>query len=69
MNTYTRRKRRYHPDLRKQKVLGLIMIAITVCLLILAMDGQSVMERDATCTLFTLPLGLYMLFSKREVIV
>ena len=45
----------------KQKMMGIIMIIISILIPIVC-DG------DATASLITFPLGLYMLFTREEVI-
>ena len=45
----------------KQKLLGLLAIAVSIASPLL-LDG------DATISLFMLPLGLYLLFTKEKVI-
>ena len=45
----------------KQKLLGILAISISIATPIL-LDG------DATTSLFTLPLGLYALFTKENIL-
>ena len=50
--------------LRKQRLMGLALLAITALLLLLASTGQTTEDRDASAVLIILPLGVYMLASK-----
>lgn len=67
----------YYPDkksrmkaqrLAKQKLIGVVMLLITAVIIWLASTGISVEDRDATAILVTLPLGVYLLLTKRIVI-
>lgn len=53
----------------KQRAMGVIMLIMSVVLLIVAINGVTVVEKDATAVLFTLPVGLYLLFSKECLVV
>lgn len=53
----------------KQRLMGLVMIVISIAIIAIASTGKTVEERDVTAVLFTLPMGLAMLFSKSIVIV
>ena len=64
---YERRKEKIRAKKResalyylKQKLSGLVLIGISILIPIL-MDG------DATASLITMPLGLYLLFTKEKV--
>ena len=54
--------------MRKQRLLGGLMMLLSGLILALALTGQTTEERDITPLLFTLPLGLYMLFTHTAVI-
>ena len=45
----------------KQKLMGLVMVIISI-LIPIVLDG------DATASLITLPIGIYLIFTKEEVI-
>ena len=49
--------------MRKQRYMGAVLVAVSWLILLLALTGQSLMDRDATAAVFTLPLGVYMIFS------
>ncbi len=49
--------------MREQRWIGLAFVIISGLMLALAASGETMEERDATAVLFTLPLGLYMMFS------
>jgi hypothetical protein len=49
-----------------QKFLGLILIVLSAIILYFCAKGNTVQDSDATPVLFTLPLGLYMLFSRED---
>lgn len=69
MSTQTvRRKTRnqmYRRKLAIQKLYGLALIAISAILLYIASHGVTVESRDATAVLLILPLGLYLLFTRK----
>ena len=50
--------------LRKQRLLGLALVAISAVLLLVAATGTTPEERDATAILLIFPLGLCMIYSK-----
>lgn len=52
----------------KQRLAGLILIAISAALLLLAFMGESPEDKDVTAVLFTLPLGLYALTTKKYIL-
>jgi hypothetical protein len=52
----------------KQRLLGLAFIAISAAILLLASTGQTVEDRDATAVLLTLPLGIYALVTKEDLL-
>ena len=51
-----------------QKLMGLGMILVSGLIIWITSTGLTVEEKDATAVLFTLPLGLYMLFTKKIII-
>ena len=54
--------------MRKQRLIGAALVLLSWLLLILAAGGRTVEDRDATAVLFLLPLGLYMIFTKRYIL-
>lgn len=50
--------------MRKQRLMGIALVLISALILILAAIGETPDEQDATIVLLTLPLGLYMIFTK-----
>ena len=61
INTERKEKRELLLYKTKQKLLGLLAIGISIVTPLL-LDG------DATISVITLPLGLYLLFTKKKVI-
>ena len=61
INTERKEKRELLLYKTKQKLLGLLAIGISIITPLL-LDG------DATISVITLPLGLYLLFTKKKVI-
>ena len=47
-----------------QKWMGVFFLIMTVLIIWMASQGTTVYDRDATGIFITLPLGLYLLFSK-----
>lgn len=54
--------------MRKQRLMGLAMLAITALILVMARGGKTPEDSDATAALLTGPIGLYMLLSKTYVL-
>ena len=54
--------------MRKQRLMGLVMVAISVAILALASTGKTPENRDATAVLITLPLGMYALVTKEYIL-
>lgn len=52
----------------KQRLTGLALVVISVLMLLLASNGETLEERDATAVLLTLPLGVYMMVTKQYVL-
>lgn len=50
--------------MRKQRLMGVGLIAISWLVLLLACTGERPEDSDATAALLVLPLGLYMLYSE-----
>ncbi len=54
--------------MRKQRLIGTALVLLSWLLLILAAGGGTTEDRDATAVLLLLPLGLYMIFTKRYIL-
>ncbi len=52
--------------LRRQKIYGAILILFSIVYFVLAFWGSSGSDRELMPVLFTLPLGLWLLLSKKE---
>ena len=50
--------------LSERKLLGIAFLIITIFVIIMALTGTSVEDRDATFALISGPLSLYLLFKK-----
>lgn len=51
-----------------QKIFGLVLLVISIGVIILASTGKTPEDKDATAILFTVPIGLYLLFTKEIVV-
>lgn len=51
-----------------QKMLGLVLLVISIGVIILASTGKNPEDKDATAIFFTAPIGLYLLFTKEIVV-
>lgn len=49
-----------------QKCLGFILITLSIIIIYFCAKANTVEDSDATSVLFTLPLGLYLLFSRED---
>lgn len=67
MTSYTRNQLR-RKTIIQQRFMGLVMILISAFVLWLASTGTNPVEQDCTAIFFTLPLGLWLLFS-REIMI
>lgn len=54
--------------MRKQRLMGVALVAIAALVMLLASTGKTDEDRDATAALFIGPLGLYMVFTKEYVL-
>lgn len=54
--------------LKKQKLMGIILLIISVAIVLMALNGNTIQERDVTPLLIFVPMALYMIFSKNVVI-
>lgn len=54
--------------MRKQRYIGLALIALSAALILLVSAGSTPEERDATAVLLTLPLGVYMIFTPHYIL-
>lgn len=72
MNTQAVHKRSKNQERRNklflQKFCGLVLIAMSILLLYMAINGTTLEERDATVVLMIAPIGLYLLFSKTVIV-
>lgn len=68
MASYTRNQLR-RKMMMQQRFLGLAMILISGLIYWLASTGTTPVDQDCTAIFFTLPLGLWLLFSRKILIV
>ena len=52
--------------MKRQRIIGALLVIISILLVLMASRGTTIEERDATAVLFILPLGLYMIFTKTD---
>lgn len=53
---------------KEQKLMGLLLLVICAIVLWLCSGGTTPEDRDATVVVLLVPLGLWMLFTKKIVI-
>lgn len=63
------RNQQRHRLFIQQKLMGVVLILISVLLVWLALTGKNFEDKDCTAIFFTVPLALYLLFTKHIVIV
>lgn len=51
-----------------QKLMGLGFLVMSVLLLLIALHGKTVEDRDCTVLLFTFPMALYLIFTGSVII-
>ena len=54
--------------MRKQRLMGLALVAIAALVVVLASTGETPEDRDATAALLIGPLGVYMMATKEYVL-
>ena len=54
--------------MRKQRLMGVLLVALSWATLLIAGTGRTVEEQDATGAVLTLPLGLYMIYTETYVL-
>lgn len=54
--------------MRKQRLMGVALVAIAAFVVLMASTGKTPEDRDATAALLVGPLGLYMVFTKEYVL-
>ncbi len=59
---YTRKR-------RKQRICGIFLLLASVVLLVIASTGTTIENHDCTAIILFIPLGFYMLFTRKIVIV
>lgn len=52
----------------KQRVMGLVLVALAALVVALASTGETPEDQDATAALLVGPLGLYMVFTKNYIL-
>lgn len=68
MTSYTRNQLRRRM-LIQQRFMGLGLILISGFVILFASTGTTPVDQDCTAIFFTLPLGLWLLFSRKILIV
>jgi hypothetical protein len=58
----------HKPNLVPQKILGVVVVAMSILLVYFASQGVTVEDRDCSAILFTVPIGLYLIFSKHNIL-
>lgn len=54
--------------MRRQRIMGFILIVISIAILLFAITGSTPEEWDVTAVLLILPLGGYMMFTMDKVL-
>lgn len=54
--------------MRKQRFMGVALVAIAALVVLLASTGETPEDQDATAALLVGPLGLYMIFTKSYIL-
>lgn len=50
--------------MKQQRIVGVVIMLLSVFIVILALFGSTPEERDITLALFLFPLGVYLIFTK-----
>lgn len=55
-------------NMRKQRIMGAVLVVIALAVIGLASTGATPEDRDATAALLIGPLGLYMMLTKNYIL-
>ena len=61
-----RKKKRLHAT---QRAMGAGLLLVSVLMLCMAYHGATLIDHDCTAVLLTLPLALYLIFAKENIII
>lgn len=59
-------KKRFTAQRKKQIAAGIGILIICAIVMLVAANGKSVEDRDITPVLLLAPMGIYLIFTKRE---
>lgn len=65
---YERRRRRSRTRsqvMLQQRLMGLLLVVLSVVMLIVCAHGTTIEDRDGTGAFMVLPMGLYLIFTKK----
>lgn len=65
---YERRRRRSKTRsqvMLQQRLMGLLLVVLSVVMLIVCAHGTTIEDRDGTGAFMVLPMGLYLIFTKK----
>lgn len=54
--------------LRQQKLLGFLLLILCAIMVFITAHGETIADRDGTAVFLLAPLGLYMIFTKKVII-
>ncbi len=54
--------------MKDQRIIGILLVLLSIAIVILATQGTTLEDRDITPVLLTLPLGLYVLLTKKHIV-
>lgn len=60
-----RRTRTRWQVLLEQRMIGLLLVVLSALIMVVCAHGVTAEDQDATAILLILPLGLYLLFTKK----
>lgn len=60
----SKRRRERQVKMLKQKLMGIGLILLSILVIYICSKGVTVQDRDATGVVLTLPLGIYLLFTR-----
>lgn len=65
---YERRRRRSRTRsqvMLQQRLMGLLLVVLSIVMLIVCAHGTTIEDRDGTGAFMVLPMGLYLIFTKK----
>jgi len=54
--------------MKGQRIIGIVLVLLSTLIILLAAQGSTPEEQDITVVLFSLPLGIYAICTKKRIV-